>query len=225
MAILIKKNNYIVVDKALLSFGARLTLENGEPLQVDLKEIDGRKLSDDQRKFIFALCSEFEKCTGDDAEIFRASCMNALNEVYDLGKSTLTKYSVADGNKLINLIISTLIRLDIPISVKLLNYYNYQLNQSQIYAMCLKRICCVCGKKADLHHVDAVGRGFNRKTIDHIGKRMLPLCREHHNEVHNIGDNEFLQKYHLKTIKIDEKLQYFIKKGKIKIIEKEERNE
>ena len=37
----------------------------------------------------------------------------------------------------------------------------------------------------------------------------------HHAETHNIGNDKFIEKYHLKPIVIDEKLEYFIKKGKI----------
>ena len=82
--------------------------------------------------------------------------------------------------------------------------------------MCLKRVCVVCGKKADIHHVDRVGMGNNRKKISHIGMRVLPLCRLHHQECHNTGDEKFINKYILTTVKVDKKMDYFIKKGVIK---------
>ena len=75
-----------------------------------------------------------------------------------------------------------------------------------VYSCLVNKKCAVCGKKAELHHVDAVGMGFDRTQINHIGKRCLPLCREHHNEWHKIGGAAFESKYHLIPIKIDERI-------------------
>ena len=82
--------------------------------------------------------------------------------------------------------------------------------------MALKRICVVCGRRADLHHLDKIGMGNNRNNIDHVGLRVLPLCREHHNEIHMTGDDKFINKYILTPIVVDKKLDYFIKKGTLK---------
>lgn len=84
-----------------------------------------------------------------------------------------------------------------------------------IYACLMNKACAVCGKKAELHHVDAVGTGRNRKEICHIGMRCLPLCRKHHNEIHNIGKDDFMKRYMIQPIKIDERIADFYKlKGK-----------
>lgn len=45
--------------------------------------------------------------------------------------------------------------------------------------------------------VDVVGMGRDRTEIIHEGMRVLPLCREHHTEMHSVGKGEFLSKYHL----------------------------
>lgn len=74
------------------------------------------------------------------------------------------------------------------------------------WACLIKKRCAVCGRKAELHHVDAVGMGRNRKEICHIGMRALPLCREHHIEIHSIGREDFLKKYILEPIRIDERI-------------------
>jgi hypothetical protein len=70
----------------------------------------------------------------------------------------------------------------------------------------MNKKCAVCGKKTELHHVDAVGMGRNRREIDHIGMRCLPLCRDHHDEAHRIGETAFQEKYHLVPIEIDQKI-------------------
>lgn len=71
------------------------------------------------------------------------------------------------------------------------------------YACLMTHRCAVCGRKNELHHVDAVGRGRNRHEICHLGMRVLPLCREHHTEMHQIGRDSFLRKYILEPVRVD----------------------
>ena len=85
----------------------------------------------------------------------------------------------------------------------------YQLSEDiprYVWACLMNKRCAVCGRKAELHHVDAVGMGRNRKEICHIGMRALPLCREHHTEIHSIGQEDFLRRYFLEPVKIDERI-------------------
>lgn len=85
----------------------------------------------------------------------------------------------------------------------------YQLSEDiprYVWACLMNKRCAVCGRKAELHHVDAVGMGRNRKEICHIGMWALPLCREHHTEIHSIGQEDFLKRYFLEPVKIDERI-------------------
>lgn len=75
-----------------------------------------------------------------------------------------------------------------------------------VWACLMNKRCAVCGRKADLHHVDAVGSGRNRNTIHHAGMMCLPLCREHHTELHKTGQKTFCKKYFLEPVPIDEKI-------------------
>lgn len=86
--------------------------------------------------------------------------------------------------------------------------------QAYVYHCAISKVCAVCRKKCDLHHVDRVGLGRNRDEINHIGMDALPLCREHHIEAHQHGDQALLDKYHLVTITIDEKIAKLYKLGK-----------
>ena len=120
---------------------------------------------------------------------------------------------MAYANGLIDTIISFCIDREIPFSKKLLEENQYRFTARQTYSMALKRVCAVCGRRADIHHVDAVGMGRNRQKISHVGMRALPLCREHHTECHTMGDDLFIQRYHLSPFEIDKKMEHFIKKG------------
>ena len=85
----------------------------------------------------------------------------------------------------------------------------YQLSEDiprYVWACLMNKRCAVCGRKAELHHVDAVGMGRNRKEICHIGMRALPLCREHHAEIHAVGREDFLKRYFLEPVRIDERI-------------------
>ena len=85
----------------------------------------------------------------------------------------------------------------------------YQLSEDiprYVWACLMNKRCAVCGRKAELHHVDAVGMGRNRKEICHVGMRALPLCREHHTEIHAVGREDFLKRYFLEPVRIDERI-------------------
>lgn len=85
-----------------------------------------------------------------------------------------------------------------------------------LYACILHGRCCICGRKADLHHVDTVGMGRNRREITHLGMRAEALCREHHTEAHAIGQMTFDERYHVFGIELDEVL---CKARKLKVTE------
>lgn len=84
---------------------------------------------------------------------------------------------------------------DVPCSIPLLKYVDDI--DDYVYGCMVNKKCCVCGKPAELHHVDRVGMGRNRDEIVHEGMEALPLCREHHNEIHRVGEGVFLPHYHL----------------------------
>lgn len=75
-----------------------------------------------------------------------------------------------------------------------------------VWGCLMNKRCAVCGSHAEIHHVNAVGMGRNRKEICHAGMRCLPLCREHHTEIHKIGRETFLKKYLLEAVEIDERI-------------------
>jgi hypothetical protein len=77
-----------------------------------------------------------------------------------------------------------------------------------VYMATVHKRCAVCGKKADLHHAQGgtIGMGSNRNKVNHIGRPCLPLCRHHHTSLHKIGEKEFLERYMLEPVKVDERI-------------------
>ncbi len=213
-----KSNGLYIVDKPPINATDDLLLECGNELEVNMQKVDNRYITDQQRKFIFALCKDFSDYTGYDKEEARDMLQTANAQAKGIDVKSLSNCDMTYANGLVDYIITYFISNDIPFNANTIRENQYTFDEKQTYIMALKRVCVVCGQiHADIHHVDHIGNGFNRNKISHIGKRALPLCRVHHTEVHLIGEQKFLQKYHLSPFVINKNMEYFIKKGKIKV--------
>lgn len=169
---------------------------------------DARARSNDQIRKAWALMTEIAAFQGEDKEdvyreqkvAFSAKNLDELQGVL-FGLSTAT---VSTASAFISMLVEIIIEYGIPTREPLVKLADDI--QKYVYACMLHKKCCVCGKKADLHHVDAIGMGYNRNDKPQIGNRVLPLCREHHMEWHNVGGTEFDNKYHIEPIQLDERL-------------------
>lgn len=161
--------------------------------------IDGRKLSDKQRRMCYSLINAIAEWSGsstqDIKEAFKmefwADKIDTLAEkVFSLSNAPMSL--IAEFQKfLINFILEN----DVPLKYSLLNYVDDIDNY--VYMCLIHKKCCICGKKADLHHVDSIGMGNDRTEVQHEGRKALSLCREHHTEIHATGIKAFLEKYHI----------------------------
>lgn len=194
-----------------------LDCDTNNSLEVSVKVIDNRRITDKQRHFIFALCSEIAYYMGEDREWVRMLLQTYNAKLREIEVESLSTCDMTYANGLIDTIINFCIDQEIPFAKKLIEEYGYTFDEKQTYSMCLKRVCVICGSRADIHHVDSIGMGNDRTKVSHVGKRALPLCRQHHTECHSMGDGLFIEQYHLSPITIDEKMEYFIKKGKLRI--------
>lgn len=217
-----KKNGVYVVEKFPLSKTDDLFLDCGESLEVNISKIDNRHITDQQRKFIFALCNDIGYYLGEDSEWVRMLVQTYNAKVREIEVESLSSCSMTYANGLIDTIINFCIDQQIPLEGRTIKEYRYNFDEKQTYAMALQRYCVICGQRADIHHVDHIGTKGNRNKISHIGMRALPLCRVHHTEAHNMATDDFLSKYHLTPFVIDKKMEYFIKRGKIRVFEDDE---
>ena len=174
---------------------------------------DGRRISPQQRRKIYALIGEIDEYVNgirsqegveEQKQFLKMEFM--LNRMSDTERIlfSLSDCSVTTARAFINHIIDFILKNDIPTKFPLIT----QTDDVVHYVMaCLyNKRCAVCGKPSDLHHVDAIGAGNNRNEAHHLGRLALPLCREHHTELHQSGNQSFMEKYHLEPVKIDEKM-------------------
>lgn len=214
-----EKGRYILLGLPI-SPSNDLLLNSGEVLEVNVDVVTKKKISQTQRHFIFALCNDIAQYTGDDKDYIRLMLQEQYCTARGVEVKSLSDCSMLYAAKLIDYIITWCISNSIPLSGSIISQYEYHFNEQQSYIMALRRVCVICGRpNSDIHHVDHVGNGFNRNKISHIGKRALPLCRYHHIEAHSMGEQPFIEKYHLSPFEIDKKMEHFIKRGVIKCYE------
>lgn len=161
--------------------------------------IDSRPLSDKQRRMCYALINAIAEWSGSSQESvkqafkmeFWAGRIDTLaDKIFSLANAPMSL--VAEFQKFL---IDFIIENDVPLNFPLRDYVD---DIEHYTYMCLvHKKCAVCGKRADLHHIDAIGMGNDRNEVQHLGREVLSLCREHHTEIHAIGKADFLAKYHL----------------------------
>ena len=168
--------------------------------------IDSRPLSDKQRKMCYALIGAIADYSGNSREEikdyfkleFWADKIDTLaDKVFSLAnapKSLICEFQ--------RFLIRFILENDIPTKKPLLEYVD-DINH-YVYMCLIHKKCAVCGRKAELHHIDTVGMGNDRTEAIHEGKEAMSLCREHHSEYHQIGKQAFFEKYHFDSgVEID----------------------
>ena len=176
---------------------------------------DERRITSRQRAAIYALLGEVDEyVNGIRTDAGREEQKQLLKMEFMLRRMTdaerrmfsLSDCSVTTARAFIDFLIEFIIANDIPVRFSLAEKAE-DIGQ-YVYACLVHKKCAVCGRHADLHHVEGshVGSGFNREEVHHLGREALPLCREHHTECHSMPEAEFLEKYHLEPVKLDERL-------------------
>lgn len=171
---------------------------------MDIFEKDS--ITDLQREHFYALCGDIEKYEGipQDAVVSFIKVKFMQEEGLDEYPSVArNQMKMNTASKLLEFTINHCFDKEIPFRKQ--QFYLTTDTSKMLFAFTMKRICWICGKEhSDIAHVESVGMGRDRREIDHTQHRFMCLCREHHNEQHNIGINNFMDLYHIKPIKLKE---------------------
>lgn len=176
---------------------------------------DGRRISPEQRRKAYALIGEITEYVdgirnADTIEeqkgLLKMEFMLRRMEATERRMFSLSDCSVTTAKEFITYLVDFIIANDIPTRVPLIE--NCDDIQRYIYACLMHRKCAVCGKPADIHHCEGsrIGTGVDRTKVHQLGREVLPLCRVHHTELHTMAESEFIKKYHLQSVKLDEAL-------------------
>ncbi len=164
-----------------------------------LQLVDGRSLSDKQRRSCYALLREISDYTGMGLDPTK-EWMKLKFIAEDLEQTADKIFSLSNAPMSLvcafqRFLVRFILDWDIPTRFSLLDMVDDV--QDYVYSCLINKKCCICGKHADLHHIERVGMGRSRDEIVHEGMETLPLCREHHTQAHTMPDEAFFEKYHL----------------------------
>lgn len=165
---------------------------------------DGRYISADQRKKIYATMRDIADYTGYAPDEVKALWKYDFIARTGADYFSLSDCSVTTANAFLTFLIGFCLEYDIPTLDSLLERSPDV--SRYLYSCLANKRCAICGSKAELHHSDHVGTGRNRKEIMHLGMRAEALCRIHHTECHTSGQQSFDRKYHVYGIKLDKYL-------------------
>lgn len=202
----------VVVENVDLTDDALLLLDNGYPLDVNVEIQDGKRITVKQRKKIFALVNDIEAHTGNPREWIREMFQDYVTFLNGYSKRfSLSDCTRKQAGELIDVILEWVFVNDIPLNYKTSDLMKQ--DQTFLYLATVHRKCVICGKHAELAHYHAVGRGRNRRKIDHTDNKVLALCREHHQTQHDMGMESFNAKYHLTDswVQVDQRLNKMLK--------------
>lgn len=159
----------------------------------ELRFDDGRTISADQRKKAYATIRDIADYTGylpeDQKEwlkylhISRTGC-----EYFSLSDCTMDT-----AREFINTILEFAIENGIPLSDLAINRTDDI--GKYLYYCIMNEKCCICGKDGEIHHVDAIGMGNDRRVFDDSSCRKMCLCRTHHTIAHQRGMPAFEKMY------------------------------
>ena len=180
-----------------------IRFSDGKQPSGELTIDDNRHISRDQQKKIFALIDDLCNYTGDEPKRWENEFKWRVQVTFGLDEFSLSNCSMTVGNYMILTILDFLFSENIPFRTKLWDSLPQDFPRQRLALK--NRTCVICGRPhADLAHYKAVGMGRNRHKIDERKMYFMTLCREHHQEQHNIGIKEFMQKYHLKPLRLSD---------------------
>ena len=171
--------------------------------------LDGRPISNKQRNVCYMLLRAIADSTGQNIETVKETLKEKFlledAQAWYIESFSLRDVPMSLACAFQRYLVRFLLEFDIPTDFRLLDYVDDV--SDFLYSCLVQKKCCICGKASDLHHVDRVGLARDREEIIHEGMEVLPLCRIHHGEAHQIGQLTFNQKYHIeKGIVLDKNL-------------------
>ncbi len=175
---------------------------------IEIRLNDGRTISADQRKKIFAIIRDIGLWSGHEPEYLRQYLTWDFAADWNGDMFSLSDVDMTTARYFLNYLISFCFKNNVPTKRPLIEHTE---DMGRYLYYCLEhRKCAICNKPADVHHVDHVGAGFNRHKINHVGMRAIALCREHHRMVDK-SEKELFDKYKIFGIKLDEYLVKVLK--------------
>lgn len=175
------------------SWAAKL-VQRRKCTEIELGIDDGRTITPAQRRKAYATLRDISYHTGFTVE--DAKQLMKVENMLRLGMTewiSLSDCTVTEAREYIN----TLMEYALKEGIIMTESGLMRTDDIDSYLIqCIRyRRCCICGKSADIHHVDAIGMGQDRKKVDDSQKQIAALCRMHHTIAHQQGWKRFSDSY------------------------------
>lgn len=186
-------------------------------MNVEVRMDDGRCITSDQRRKIYATMRDIAEWMGDTPEAVKAYFKWSFCGDNEHEEFSLSDVDRETASEFLSYLIDFCIQHGVPCSDPL--WDRCEDVERYMYACVMTRTCCVTGKKnAQIHHYDRVGMGNNRKVMCQVGMLVVPLSADLHTMIHFTGNEEaFYKQYHIEPIVLTEKMCEHLKLGKIQI--------
>lgn len=196
------KGNQIVVSLESQEELASLSLfTTEEQPQVVVNVQDERHLSVLQRKKAYAIIGEIASWSGYLPEEQKEWMKYLFTAETGTPHFSFANTDMTTARQFITFLLEYALRNNIHMAHSGLTYQDDL--DAYMYQSLKYRSCVICNKHAEVHHIDTVGMGNDRKLVDHRQKNLIALCNEHHQLAHKMGWPTFSETYHVKGIKLD----------------------
>lgn len=167
---------------------------------------DGRHITAEQRKKAYATIADISEYTGYLPEEQKELLKFHHRGITGCKKFSLSNCSIDTAREFINTILDYALKEGVPLT-------DFGVDRTddigKYLYFCIKhKKCAVCGDKGEIHHVDTIGMGADRRKVDDSSYRKICLCRKHHTQAHTIGMTEFKSKYKVYGIVVKQEVNY-----------------
>lgn len=175
----------------------------------EISMLDARQISPKQRKKIYLIfgevadyMGEIDIGGGDYVKGFLKGAFLDVNKEKGYNWFSLSNCSVEVAYEFIHYLIGFCLENSITTHDTLL--HRCEDIESYMY-MCLKhKKCALSNQPGEVHHIDAIGMGNNRRRLDDSAHLKICLNREYHTIAHTMGWKAFSKKYHVVGILYDD---------------------
>ncbi len=163
---------------------------------------DGRHISAEQRKKVYATIRDISDYTG-----YLPEEQKEWLKYLHISNTGCDYFSLSDctmdtAREFINTILEYALENGIPLSEEAINRTD-DIGR-YLYFCIMHKKCAICGRPGEIHHEDAIGMGNDRRTLDDSKHKKICLCRLHHTKAHELGVIRFTKMYKVYGIIVKE---------------------
>jgi hypothetical protein len=185
----------------MFRFNSQIQTASGE-----LKFDDGRHISAKQKKRIYLTIKDIANHLGYFESEMEQILVENFNITEDENLTNIPSTSMHTARKFIAYLLELVLSMDIPLSDYALNRIDDLDNYLNLTVL-FKR-CSLCGRPSDIHHAEGsrIGMGSNRNEVIQVGRKVVSLCRVHHEILHNMSEEDFFKKYKIHPVVLTEEM-------------------